>query len=145
MADLYDEDIVLWSERQVNALRRRAANEIDWDNVAEEIEDVGRSEINATLSQIDNILRHRLYLLGWPNSPSVRKWQVELREFHRQLRRHHTPSMTGGQEPKISDATVTEAYGAAVDYCLVHMDTEPTHPLPETCPWSLTDILRVVP
>jgi hypothetical protein len=141
MADLYNEDIVLWSERQADALRRRAANEIDWENVAEEIEDVGRSEINATLSQIDNILRHRLYLLGWPNSLSVRKWQVELREFHRQLRRHLTSSMTGGQEPKISDATAAEAYGAAVDYCLVHMDTEPSSRLPDTCPWSLSEIL----
>ena len=142
MAGLYDEDIVLWSERQADALRRRAANEIDWENVAEEIEAVGRSEINATLSQIDNILRHRLYLLGWPNSSSVRKWQVELREFHRQLRRYLTPSMKG--EPKISDATVAEAYGAAVDYCLVHMDTEPASPLPEVCPWSLSDILSGV-
>jgi len=142
LAGLYDEDIVLWSERQADALRRRAANEIDWENVAEEIEAVGRSEINATLSQIDNILRHRLYLLGWPNSPSVRKWQVELREFHRQLRRYLTPSMKG--EPKFSDATVAQACGAAVDYCLVHMDTEPASPLPEVCPWSLSDILSGV-
>jgi hypothetical protein len=73
MAELYDEDIVLWSERQADALRRRAADEIDWENVAEEIEAVGRGEINATLSQIDNVLRHRLHLLGWPNSPSARK------------------------------------------------------------------------
>ena len=144
MAGLYDEDIVLWSERQADALRRRAANEIDWENVADEIEAVGRSEINATLSQIDNILRHRLCLLGWPNSPSERKWQVELREFHRQLRRYLTPSMTGGLEPKISDATVSEAYGAAVDYCPVHMETEPASPLPQACPWSLSEILSGV-
>src|SRR5215469_6057540 len=101
MADLYDEDIVLWSERQTDALRRRAANEIDWDNVAGEIEAAGRSEINAALSQTDNILCHRIYLLGWPASPSARKWQVELREFHRQLRRYLTPSMpqAGFYEP----------------------------------------------
>ena len=126
MAGLYDEDIVLWSERQADALRRRAANEIDWENVAEEIEAVGRSEINATLSQIDNILRHRLCLLGWPNSPSERKWQVELREFHRQLRRYLTPSMTGGLERP------------------VHMETEPASPLPQACPWSLSEILSGV-
>jgi hypothetical protein len=35
--NLYDTDIVLWSERQADALRRRASNEIDWNNVAEEI------------------------------------------------------------------------------------------------------------
>ena len=46
----YDTDILIWSERQATLLRRRAAGElvndadIDWPNVAEEIESVGRSE-----------------------------------------------------------------------------------------------------
>jgi len=42
MTDLYDADILLWSERQANALRRRAVNEIDWENIAEEIADLGK-------------------------------------------------------------------------------------------------------
>ena len=43
------DDILLWSERQAELLRRRAAGELvndaelDWPNIAEEIEDVGRS------------------------------------------------------------------------------------------------------
>ena len=43
----YDTDILTWSERQATLLRRRAAGElvndaeIDWPNVAEEIESVG--------------------------------------------------------------------------------------------------------
>jgi hypothetical protein len=80
MSDLYDTDIVAWSEQQAALLRRLAegervkSNQIDWPNIAEEIEDVGISEVNAALSQIDNILRHRLYLLGWPDHPSIRRW-----------------------------------------------------------------------
>jgi hypothetical protein len=46
MSDLYEDDILLWSEHQAEALRRRATNEIDWENVAEEIEAIGRSERN---------------------------------------------------------------------------------------------------
>ena len=51
--DLYETDILLWSERQAELLRRHAAGErindaaIDWPNIAEEIEDVGRSERNS--------------------------------------------------------------------------------------------------
>jgi hypothetical protein len=47
VSDLYDDDILLWSAHQAALLRRRAAGElvndaeIDWTNVAEEIEDVG--------------------------------------------------------------------------------------------------------
>jgi len=39
---LYDTDVAAWAGRQAGALRRRAANEVDWDNVAKEIEDVER-------------------------------------------------------------------------------------------------------
>jgi hypothetical protein len=137
--NLYDSDIAAWAVQQADALRRRAANEIDWDNVAEEIEDVGISETNATLAQIDNILRHRLYLLGWPETLNQRAWQAELREFQRQLRRHYRPSMTGRE--KVTDAVVREAYGAALEYCLAHMDVAPTRPLPVECPWSLEELL----
>ena len=51
MSDLYDDDILLWSAHQAALLRRRAAGElvndaeIDWTNVAEEIEDVGCSQL----------------------------------------------------------------------------------------------------
>ena len=58
MSDLYDTDILTWSERQAELLRRRAAGElvndaeIDWPNVAEEIEAVGRTERRDMASHI---------------------------------------------------------------------------------------------
>jgi hypothetical protein len=50
MSDLYEEDIVLWSTHQAELPRRRAAGELvndaemNWLNIAEEIESVGRAE-----------------------------------------------------------------------------------------------------
>jgi hypothetical protein len=50
VSDLYGEDILEWSERQAALLHRLAAGELvndaelDWPNIAGEIEDVGRSE-----------------------------------------------------------------------------------------------------
>jgi hypothetical protein len=47
----YDTDILTWSERQAALLRRRAAGELindadlDWSNIAEEIEDVGKNAL----------------------------------------------------------------------------------------------------
>jgi hypothetical protein len=47
MSDLYDDDFILWTERQATLLRRRAAGELinktelDWLNLTEEIEAVG--------------------------------------------------------------------------------------------------------
>jgi hypothetical protein len=56
MSDLYDADILEWSERQAALLRRVAAGERvndtapDWPNIIEEIESVGRSQLSAVRS-----------------------------------------------------------------------------------------------
>jgi uncharacterized protein DUF29 len=54
----YDTDILTWSKRQAALLRRRAAGErindadLDWSNIAEEIEDVGKNALRACRSQL---------------------------------------------------------------------------------------------
>jgi hypothetical protein len=64
MSDLYDTDVLLWSEQQAALLRRRAAGELineaelDWPNVAEEIEAMGKSERSALASRIGTIIDH---------------------------------------------------------------------------------------
>ena len=60
----YETDVSRWSERQGALLRRLAAGErvndadLDWPNIAEEIETVGRSERAALSSHISNVLEH---------------------------------------------------------------------------------------
>jgi hypothetical protein len=77
MSDLYDDDILLWSERQAKLLRRRSAGElvndaeIDWPNVAEEIEDVGRSQLHTVESFLVQALLHDLKAEAWPLSRDV--------------------------------------------------------------------------
>ena len=49
IASLYDDDIVSWAEQQAAALRELAAkpelsNVVDWENLIEEVETLGRSE-----------------------------------------------------------------------------------------------------
>jgi hypothetical protein len=58
---------VLWSERQASLLRRMAAGErvndqIDWENVAEEIEALGRSDRRELRSRVRTILTHLIKL-----------------------------------------------------------------------------------
>jgi hypothetical protein len=58
----YETDVYRWSERQGALLRRLAAGErvndadLDWPNIAEEIETVGRSERASLCSHISNVL-----------------------------------------------------------------------------------------
>jgi hypothetical protein len=96
---LYDDDILLWSEQQADVIRRLGKtrrdlpNELDVENVAEEIESVGRSELAAVESQLENILRHLMKLATDPEADSVRHWTVEAVAFHGEARRRYVPSM----------------------------------------------------
>jgi hypothetical protein len=53
-AELYEHDILLWSEQQAELLRRLARGErvngVNWDHVVEEIDDMGNSELHAVTS-----------------------------------------------------------------------------------------------
>ena len=65
MSDLYDADVLAWSQRQAALLRRMAAGErvndqVDWQNVAAEIGSVGRSQLSAVRSHIIQTLLHDL-------------------------------------------------------------------------------------
>jgi Domain of unknown function DUF29 len=96
---LYDDDIVLWSEQQAAAIRklgktgRDLPNEFDIENVAEEIESVGRSELAAVESYIELIFLHLMKLLVETDSQAARHWRGELVGFHSRMLRRHAPSM----------------------------------------------------
>jgi Domain of unknown function DUF29 len=57
MSDTYDTDIALWSVHQAELLRRmakgeRANDQVDWENVAEEIEDMGNNVVRGVASHL---------------------------------------------------------------------------------------------
>lgn len=70
----YDTDVYAWSEWQGALLRRLAAGErvndadLDWPNIAEEIECVGRAERAALSSHIGNVLEHLIKLRISPDT-----------------------------------------------------------------------------
>ena len=86
----YDTDILTWSERQATLLRRRAAGElvndaeIDWPNVAEEIESVGRSERRELRNRMARLQQH---LLKWQYQPEYRSrcWLTTITTQRREI------------------------------------------------------------
>jgi len=99
MSDLYDTDVMGWSEHQADLLRRHAAGErandpaIDWPHIIEEIEDVGRSELRSCKSLLRQALRHMLKAEAWPLSRDAPNWRADAIDFRRQARDAFTPSM----------------------------------------------------
>ncbi|MBV9252153.1 MAG: DUF29 family protein, partial [Acetobacteraceae bacterium] len=99
MADLYEDDILLWSERLGELLRRRAAGELvneaelDWPNLAQEIESVGRSQLSAVRSHIMQAFPHDLKAEAWPTARDAPHWQSEARRARLDAAEAYTPSM----------------------------------------------------
>jgi hypothetical protein len=138
MSDLYDTDVVTWSERQADALRRRAANEIDWDNVAEEIEDVGKSQVRSVRSHIKQALLHDLKAEAWPRSRDVPHWRAEARSHRDEAREDYTASMAD----KIDLARLYRQVLRAMPD--VEDDVAPL-PVPTKCPVTLAELLAPEP
>jgi hypothetical protein len=84
---LYDEDFVLWTEEQAAALRRAEGSNLplDWENLAEEIESLGKSDRRELRSQITRILRHLLKLEVSPAKKSRAGWRTTIREVRSEI------------------------------------------------------------
>jgi hypothetical protein len=100
MSDLYDIDVVIWSERQAALLRRMAAGErvndqIDWTNVAGEIEALGISDRRELRNRVRTILAHLLKLQVSPATEPRAGWCETILEQRAQLRTllRDSPSM----------------------------------------------------
>jgi hypothetical protein len=81
----YDTDFYAWTVRQGGLLRRLAAGErvndadLDWPNIAEEIETLGRSERGAVTSHITNIVEHLVKLEASPAKDPRSGWKSTVR------------------------------------------------------------------
>lgn len=77
----YDEDAYAWSMAQARLIRDRRFDSVDWENVAEEIESVGRSERRSLHSNLTQLLLH---MMKWDAQPDRRgrSWLISI-ENHR--------------------------------------------------------------
>ncbi|MCC5624624.1 DUF29 domain-containing protein [Nostoc sp. CHAB 5715] len=138
----YDTDILLWSERQAALLRdlkeraRGLSNELDLENVAEEIESVGRSEFRAFESYLRLILTHVVKAASNPDPALRAKWRSEIFGFQLEARKASTPSM-------LRRIDLDEVWRDAVRQARIDMAKydESLVETPTTCPLSADELL----
>ena len=144
MSDLYDQDIVLWSEQQAERLRRHAADGrvnsagLDWPNIIEEIESVGNEQRHAVESLLIQALTHRLKILAWPEARDEEHWRMESRLFRVQAMARFVPSM----RQRIDLAVIYQRVLRAMP---LRIEGQQSSPVPETCPDTLDQLLSGEP
>ena len=78
---LYETDYFLWLEKQAIAIRKRDVGGLDWDNLLEELEYLGREQVNAVNSLLKQIIIHRLKLDYTSEIYSRHHWKCEINAF----------------------------------------------------------------
>src|SRR3954454_25004022 len=130
--DFYHDDVLAWSERQADLLRRVArgerVNDVDWEHVIEEIEDVGLSHLNAVRSYLRLLLVHLLTVHGWPESAAAGHWRGEVVSFQADAAQRYAPSMRQRIDVEALYRVAREQVQAS------RYDGRDALPLPETYP-----------
>jgi hypothetical protein len=137
----YDDDYYAWTQYQAEVLRtmRRTDNRLDRDRVAEEIEDLGKSERDAVRSQIVRIIEHLLKLEYSPAADPRFDWMASIVEARRALADKITATLQRDVE-----AMLPELYGDARELADIGLrkfgENTAAARLPSTCPYTLEQI-----
>ncbi len=120
---LYEEDTVAWSEQQAAALRaaaRGGSNQpLDWENLAEEIESLGKSLRLGLRSQIGRIIQHEVRLENSPAIDPRNGWRRTIRQARVEICRilDDSPSLRS-EVPRL----IREETGRAVQLAIIDME-----------------------
>jgi hypothetical protein len=139
-AELYERDYYTWTQEQARALREQRLKEVDWSNVAEEIEDLGKSERNALRSRLVRLIEH---LLKYTHARermfenNARGWELSARNARDAFRDRLAESP--GLQPQLADMYI-RAYREARNDVLKALRF-PDSAIPEAPPWTLDEII----
>ena len=130
----HENDFYAWTQEQAHLLKTGQLQQIDRQNIAEELEDMGRSEKRQLESRLEVLIMH---LLKWQFQPNLRSrsWQLTIKEQRLRLEKllQKNPSLQPNLTEIIEDI-----------YPLATLSAERETGLslfPETCPYTLSNIL----
>ncbi|MBE9193679.1 DUF29 domain-containing protein [Gloeocapsopsis crepidinum LEGE 06123] len=134
---LYETDYLQWIETTVKKLRSQNYENVDWENLIEEIEDMGRSECRSLESNLIVVLLH---LLKWQYQPEYRSgsWESSIIEHRRRIKKSlkESPSLKSYFE-----SIFAEAYTEAVKQAKAETGL-PLETFPIECLYELTEVVN---
>ncbi len=138
----YEEDFYGWTQYQAEVLRSMPCddNRFDREHVAEEIEDLGKSERRAAESQIIRVLEHFLKIAHSPADRPRYGWMSSIADARQHLKRTLTRSLRHQAESDFAEL-YEDAREAARLGLLEYGEDAAAAALPEACPYTLDQVL----
>ncbi len=132
----YEQDLVAWAEANACLLRAGRLSEVDAEHIAEELEDVGKSERRALGSHLRNLMLH---LLKWQFQPGLRgpSWRRSIQNSRQEIQVvvADSPSL----RPRVQDL-VADEYPRALRLAVTDTGL-PTRAFPADCPYAVEQLL----
>lgn len=133
---LYEKDYLKWIETTIEKLQAQDYSNIDWENLIEEIQDMGRSERRSLKSNLIVVLTH---LLKWQYQPKFRSgsWKSSIIEHRRRIREalKDSPSL----KPYLEEV-FAECYLDAVEQASAETGLS-VETFPHLCPYISAEVL----
>jgi len=126
---LYDQDFALWIKETVDQLKARETQHLDWEHLIEEIEELGKRQRKAVRSYLVRLLEHLLKRCYVVSPECYRGWEIEIRNFRRELKYElkESPSLKQFILDIFSDSYKDARQAMQEDY--------PHVTFPEVCPF----------
>ena len=136
MGTPYEKDVVAWAMEQAALLRAGQLSALDIEHIAEEIEDVGKSEKRELASRMAVLLAHLLKRVHQPGRRGS-SWTRTLKEQRKAIAAalRQTPSL----KASLSDADWLA--GVWADAVTKAVDETGLDNFPDDCPWSMAQVL----
>ncbi|MEQ1638571.1 MAG: DUF29 domain-containing protein [Methylococcales bacterium] len=133
----YNHDVIAWANEQAAFIRAGRFDLLDLEHIADEIEDVGKSEQREFESRMSILLAH---LIKWQYQPSHRgkSWGRTIKGQRMMITRRldKTPSL----KPELENPDFwLESWADAAR--LSENETGLLNMFPESCPWSFEQIM----
>jgi len=134
---LYETDYLQWIEATVQRIQSQDYGAVDWENLVEEIEDMGRRERQSLES---NFIVLAIHLLKWQFQPQQRSgsWKSSVIEHRRRVNKALKDS------PSLNSYLIglaAECYKEAVEQATAETGL-PLEEFPLDCPYELADMLK---
>lgn len=134
MTNLYETDFVEWTIKQAQALNNHDIKALDWDNLKEEIEDLGKEQVHAVSSFIKRLIEHKLKLDYSSDIYPRNHWKTEINNFQDEIERRLTKTL-------LNKVDIDKEYERAKRLVLSEYKLD----LPDKCPYSFEDLMTRFP
>ena len=135
---LYEQDYVAWLDLTLNQLKQQDFSGLDWENLIEEIDALGREQRHKVVSCLLRLLLHLLLYQYWDieRQWSGKGWEKEIDNFRLELDLLLESKVLSNYLTMILEKDYKKARKSAIRKSRLSPET-----FPANCPYTLEQIL----